>query len=388
MKLSEWNRFILFIIFLIIIYIITIHFCSWGLHESFYKIINNTFGGKIIEGADTFMAINPVNGIDYGEPLDLNQNNGGDWADQKIPDAEIVLATKGMHDAIDKVKKAVNDFGKTANSVVDGLNKIAKAFGAKGNSIPSVPEVKIPDPPNPKIPMKPVRNALRSISNRLMDAINNVIPEWFHRTFEVPVEEKINIIKDVFANITRRLQAIGDGFMGMHNGVGEQWDGFSFGIADAFDNLTSLIHFTGSHIGTKTQCGIKFINGFGGCWYYYFIDIIAQSIYSLLSFPILFGMSTVGVDSEKYEKSFWKWAKHYDNKYLFNKYGFGLTQWPLFIQEDCYLCGTITLETIEKKAEMVEKKFKTGIKDAMQKGVNTFNKGAYNIKNAFDSKFK
>jgi len=360
MELSEQNHLILFIIFLVISYIIVSHIV--------YHIINS----KILEG------------YDYNPP---------DWEDEKIPDITLQINTSDMHDAIQGLQNSVNTLSDGLQPVVDKLNEAQKfhigTWYPFGNSpkIPSIPSVSIPDPPNPSISMRPIRDALRTIINPLIDVFKVTIPEWFNRNIEKPVIAIGDEIVDEFKNIKARFDAMGHGIVQMRDGVGQQFTGMGEGLQDGFFDIGLLLKFSGEYVGSNINCGISLITGFGSCWMYYIAEVIAHAIY-LLPATVIYGFYLFGMDVYPQEKAFWEKVREYDNTYLYNNTGWGVSQWPKFVKENCYSCIRLKSDAMELKAKQVQRDFTTGIKDKMNVGIKTFNTGATEIKDAFSKDFK
>jgi hypothetical protein len=370
MKSSRWNHLALLILFLIVALIIIIHIFHWVLSE---KIINKVFGTRIIEGAGpAFLSINPIPGIDKDDEKDIERNNGGDWADKHIPDAEIVLATKDLEDSIKSIQEILQNI---------------------------VPNLKIPMPENPKIPMQPIRDAARDIYNPLIQAFTKTIPDWFHTTFEVPVEKIIADIKGLISNIRGRFKAMGNGLQKMEQGVGQEWDGIASGLGDGVEDIFLLSKFSAEYVFSYFQCGANYIEKVGDCWIYYFVEIIAHSLYLLPSIMIQ-AFYLFGVNLYPHEAAFWKSVKDFDTAYLYNNVGWGLTQWPKSVKLECYSCsrkgvrdlkdqsGVFSDKSLKLKSDQVKYDFSTGIKNKMRAGINTFSSGSSEFKGAFSSDFK
>jgi len=376
MELSEQNHLILFIIFLVISYIIVSHIV--------YHIIN------VYSGINTIM-----HEKDMGLPwIHLNtnivegyDNNPPDWEDLNIPDLTIGLNTEKMKKAVESLEDEINKFGDKVNQVVDGLNKVVKFFGGDPDSIPSVPSVDIKPPDPPGLSLKPIRDALRTIINPLIDVFTKTIPEWFNRNIEKPVIAIGDEIVDEFKNIKARFDAMGHGIVQMRDGVGQQFTGMGEGLQDGFFDIGLLLKFSGEYVGSNIECGISLITGFGSCWIYYIVEVIAHAIY-LLPATVIYGFYLFGMDVYPHEKAFWEKVREYDNTYLYNNTGWGVSQWPKFVKENCYSCIRLKSDAMELKAKQVQRDFTTGIKDKMNVGFKTFNTGATEIKDAFSKDFK
>jgi hypothetical protein len=243
-----------------------------------------------------------------------------------------------------------DQFEKPFNKMKDGINKMGNEIKDKFEEIPRL-----------------AREALKK------DPLNGIVGSI------IDFGEKIN---KAFTEIPRRFSMFGQSFDQIFSGIGELFDGLFNGIGYGFKDIGTLFNFFGIFMKTYLECGVRYIENLPSCIIYYLIDALLRLCYLPITIALWVVKSFTGKDMYYIEDIFWGYMWKL-NGYIYSFAKFNILKWPKSIRDQCYNCKRLKVSAMERIANQIDYDFNTGIKDEMNKGVNTIKGAANNFNNVF-----
>lgn len=247
--------------------------------------------------------------------------------------------------------------------------------------------VNYPDPPSLgdienklKGPFDEVNKKFQEAGNKMKDGINDAI-DAVKKQVLGPLTEIFNKAKQAFEEIPNRFSRFGRAFDHIFIGIGEEVTGLFDGIGDGFVDIGQLIEYSGIFVFTYMACGVKLIRNLHKCMFYYALQAAGQMFYLPMRI-ILWVFSNLGADMYSTEAWVWNNLEELDSAF-FESTGVHFMHFSLEVRENCYNCRRLKKEALKKKASDIDRDFRVGIKEKLNKGINTLTRAGDEFKGVF-----
>lgn len=250
------------------------------------------------------------------------------------------------------------------------------------------PDINIPEPPSLQQigdtlsgPFKDAENKFKEVGNKMKDGANDVINKVKNDVLG-PLEDIFKKVKQAFEVIPDRFKRFGSAFENIFKGIGEEVDGVFEGVWAGFVDITTFIQYLGIFLFMYIECGVKFIENLHKCIFYYALQAVGQIFYCPFRI-ILWFFKQIGADFYPLEKTIWDNVEWIDGN-IFKYLGFHITHYTRAVRDQCYNCKRLKQSTIKNKATDIDNDFRYGIRERLNKGINTLSKAGDEFKSVFE----
>lgn len=249
-------------------------------------------------------------------------------------------------------------------------------------------DLKIPSPPSlgeigDKLagPFKDAGNQFSKVGDEMKDGVNGLIDKVKNEVLG-PLTDIFDKAKKAFTVIPDKFDKFGNSFKDIFRGIGEEVTGLFDGIGQGFFDITSLIEYSGIFLFMYVACGVKFIQNFHRCIFFYSLQTFGQIIY--VPFRILLWvLKQIGADFYSTEKSIWDNIEKLDG-IIYKNMGFHVIHYTRSVRDLCYNCKRMKQSTIKNKASDIDKDFRNGIREKLNRGIRTLKEAGDEFKAVFE----
>lgn len=244
-----------------------------------------------------------------------------------------------------------------------------------------------PDPPSPNQIKDNLEKPFKELANKMddgFDKMGNAIKDVANKakdTLMGPLMDIFDKATKAFEQIPKRFTAFGNGFKRVFDGIGQEFNGLTDGLHDSFNDIGTLIEYSGLFVFSYIQCGVQLLQNLHVCIFYYSLQAVGQCFYLPIRL-LLWLISLTGLDLYSTETIVWNHIEVLDS-IVYKNVGFHFSHYPKSIRNQCYNCRRMKQSTVVNVANKIDTDFRTEIPDKLKRGINTIKDGGEEIKSAF-----
>ena len=191
------------------------------------------------------------------------------------------------------------------------------------------------------------------------------------------------VITDFFNDFVKRMKKMGNAIKDIFGGIGTEFTGLGEGLNLGFTNIGVLFKWTGEFVFSYITCGIQYIRNLHRCIFFYVLDTLGYTMYSIfIGIPLWILITFMKIDLYKNMDNLWDKIYEYD-AYIYGYTGFHIAHYPKNIRNLCYNCKRMKINALKNKVSEINNDFLVKMPELLNKGVVEMNRGGDDFVSAF-----
>jgi hypothetical protein len=191
------------------------------------------------------------------------------------------------------------------------------------------------------------------------------------------------VIESFFKDFVNRMKKMGNALKDIFGGIGTEFTGLGEGLNLGFTNIGVLFKWTGEFVFSYITCGIQYIRNLHRCIFFYVLDTLGYTMYSIfIGIPLWILITFMKIDLYKNMDNLWDKIYEYD-AYIYGYTGFHIAHYPKNIRNLCYNCKRMKINALKNKVSEINNDFLVKMPGLLNKGVVEMNRGGDDFLSAF-----
>ena len=232
-----------------------------------------------------------------------------------------------------------------------------------------------------------------------MGAFFSDFPKLLSKPFE-PITEFINRIKADLDEIPGRIKKFGSSFDKLGDALGAEFTNIGKSLQIGGDDIGGFLEliptifpylgkFFGQYLGPRINCGIEKIGNLNYCFFYYFMNMLGETIYTIFARGPIFLIKLIsGFDLNPTALMLWDGVYCLDD-FLYGMFGYHFIRWSDEIMDKCFLCKNLkpipifNTQPFNAQIAKIKTDYKTTIPNLLNEPVSIFKAAGSEFKSVF-----
>tara|TARA_B100000902_G_C27250925_1_gene885224 strand:- start:823 stop:1542 length:720 start_codon:yes stop_codon:yes gene_type:complete len=201
-------------------------------------------------------------------------------------------------------------------------------------------------------------------------AVNKAIDSLFRAVFGgvLRMIENFRRIVCFLESLPLRARNVTSGVQNIFEGVAKKVEAIGKSINAGAESTGSLFAYTGEYAGTRLECVVQFIKNFYKCAIFYFIRILCEIVYAIITLPFIFIGYLFGLDVNNRVFKPATEGLIYASSLLGIDIEFHLKYFTKNIYKDCFSCRRLKDSALENAGKRWGDTFTKEIPQIMKDG--------------------
>ena len=208
------------------------------------------------------------------------------------------------------------------------------------------------------------------IWRKIKRAVNKAIDSLFRSVFGgvMRMIENFKRIVCFLESLPLRARNVTSGVENIFEGVAKKVEAIGKSFSAGFESTGTLFSYTGEYAGTRLECVMQFIKNFYKCAIFYFIRILCEIVYAIITLPFIFIGYLFGLDVDKRVFKPATEGLMYAGTLIGFNIEFHLKYFTKNIYKDCFSCRRLKDSALENAGKRWQDTFTKKIPKIMKDG--------------------